>query len=822
MDGLERLAGTMRALGVTIFIAMGVAVGSTAVAQPCEQRWAADTFGIPGVGGLPSAAVMFDDGDGPALYVGGDFKAAGFEATGSIARWDGAAWSSVGDGLEGEVHALAVFDDGTGPALHAARTRFTADGQRIGGLARWDGRAWSALEGDIVGDHGPYISSLQVFDDGDGPALYVGGEFTRAGEAEALNIARWDGNEWSALRDGVGGFVRTMAVWEGGPRPVLVVGGKYVSTTGAGQRGLVTWDGADWGDLGSGIHAGRQVRALAVYDDGDGPALYAGGSFLEMDGQPAPYLARWDGATWSAVGDAADGQVVSLAVADTGDGPSLFVAGEFERVGSLPTGGMARWDGAAWHALGDSPDGFLNALAPLTIDGQTSVVACSVWLDAEDIQVSYIARWDGHRWRQMGSGLPQGTGGGRTATAHSIAAFDDGDGPALYASGEFQVIDGVRVSNIAKWDGRAWSALDSALGTGLGPASFRVAFDMLAFDDGSGPALYVGGDFRTAGGVETGPIARWDGRQWSAVGQEIERGGRVHALGVFDDGSGPALYAGGQFDLEGGEGGSDLARWDGQRWRPLSAGRRGPVHAIEVFDDGGGPDLYVAGGYQVVGEDVYMGIARWDGRDWSDVGGGLSGTRLEVRSLCVYHDPAGPALYAGGRFTWAGGVAAHGLAVWDGATWSATEAHTRTDDVHAMAVFDDTSGPALYVGGHFTDGQSIWSLARWDGLAWTRLGQGDIGVLDLASFDDGHGPALYAGGSFTVLDGVATSGVARYGCERACPPDLDADGALTVFDFLAFLNLFDAGDLSADFDGDGELTAFDFLAFQTAFDAGCH
>ncbi len=54
-----------------------------------------------------------------------------------------------------------------------------------------------------------------------------------------------------------------------------------------------------------------------------------------------------------------------------------------------------------------------------------------------------------------------------------------------------------------------------------------------------------------------------------------------------------------------------------------------------------------------------------------------------------------------------------------------------------------------------------------------------------------------------------------------CRADLDGDGELTLFDFLAFQNLFDAGDTAADFDGDGELTLFDFLAFQNAFDAGC-
>ncbi len=55
----------------------------------------------------------------------------------------------------------------------------------------------------------------------------------------------------------------------------------------------------------------------------------------------------------------------------------------------------------------------------------------------------------------------------------------------------------------------------------------------------------------------------------------------------------------------------------------------------------------------------------------------------------------------------------------------------------------------------------------------------------------------------------------------ACRADFDGDGELTIFDFLAFQNAFDAGDLSADFDGDGELTIFDFLAFQNEFDAGC-
>ncbi len=54
-----------------------------------------------------------------------------------------------------------------------------------------------------------------------------------------------------------------------------------------------------------------------------------------------------------------------------------------------------------------------------------------------------------------------------------------------------------------------------------------------------------------------------------------------------------------------------------------------------------------------------------------------------------------------------------------------------------------------------------------------------------------------------------------------CLPDIDGDCELTIFDFLAFQNLFSLGSAEADFDGDGSLTIFDFLAYQIAFAAGC-
>jgi hypothetical protein len=71
-----------------------------------------------------------------------------------------------------------------------------------------------------------------------------------------------------------------------------------------------------------------------------------------------------------------------------------------------------------------------------------------------------------------------------------------------------------------------------------------------------------------------------------------------------------------------------------------------------------------------------------------------------------------------------------------------------------------------------------------------------------------------------VLDGSGQF-IALLGEVAGCYADIDGDGSLTIFDFLAYQNAFDAGDLLADCDQDGSLTLFDFLCFQNAFDAGC-
>jgi hypothetical protein len=195
------------------------------------------------------ALTVVDDGTGPALYVGGYFTTAGGVPANKIAKWDGAQWSTLGSGMDGPivpgVFALTVFDDGTGPALCVGGRFTVAGGTPANSIAKWDGMQWSSLSSGVDWPFGPHVGTLAVFDDGTGTALYAGGRFTTAGGTPANNIAKWNGMQWSSLGSGT----------EEPPDPA--------------------------------------VGSLAVFHDGTGPALYAGGPFGRAGGVQVNSIAKW-------------------------------------------------------------------------------------------------------------------------------------------------------------------------------------------------------------------------------------------------------------------------------------------------------------------------------------------------------------------------------------------------------------------------------------------------------------------------------------------------------------------------------------------------
>jgi hypothetical protein len=166
----------------------------------CQPRWV-PTFGLQGgVDSDVSTFAVFDDrtGGGPALYVGGFISNAGGTPVNKIAKWDGFNWSALGSGVSNgqfstSVYSLCVFDDGSGPALFVGGTFGNAGAAVANDIAKWDGSTWSGLGSGMNGSPAHVVDALAVFDDGSGggPALFVGGIFSNVPDSGDSYIAKW-------------------------------------------------------------------------------------------------------------------------------------------------------------------------------------------------------------------------------------------------------------------------------------------------------------------------------------------------------------------------------------------------------------------------------------------------------------------------------------------------------------------------------------------------------------------------------------------------------------------------------------------------------
>ncbi len=342
------------------------------------------------------------------------------------------------------------------------------------------------------------------------------------------------------------------------------------------------------------------------------------------------------------------------------------------------------WDGFDANGV-DS----LGAVSAMTVYRGDLIVGGG-FEEAGGTYVAYIARWDGSQWHSMA--------GGMDAPVLALGVYRD----TLFAGGTFGSAGEVLANYIARWDGVNWRRVESGIADsqGQGERTSEV-HDMTVLGD----SLYVCGRFPGAEFLSSPNVIRWNGIEWSSVGNGLTRPlytgpGTVYAVEKF----GSNLVAAGRFNREGGgEVVPFVGVWDGIEWLPLGGGTSTYAYALAAQGD----NLYVGGQFTEAGGVPVNYVAKWFNGEWHPLGEGLNG---HVMSLTIHEGK----LIAGGRFTEAGGEPALNIALWNGVSWSPLG--SGIDDAFEASVDVLVShGGAIFVGGAFdlAGQETSHNIARW-------------------------------------------------------------------------------------------------------------
>jgi trimeric autotransporter adhesin len=423
---------------------------------------------------------------------------------------------------------------------------------------------------------------------------------------------------------------------------------------------LARWDGERW--IGLGDKLPSPPAAIAAI----GEDLYVAGEFESIGGKNIAGVAKWSGATgqWSAVGSGVGprepiGNETSPTASDIAVvSNTVYIAGEFTTVDGAEIYHAARFNGTSWSALGN---GFYNE--PIGRNGEVSTIDAlpdgRVLIGGKFTHFytnptgnAITAARGVALWNPQNNALESAGGLSADAVVNDILATDDG----FLVGGAFQTAGGVTVNGIAAWSASGWRAFGAGLGNGAVNAIAR-----------RGTIIMVGGSFGTIGGQAAHRIARWNGTAWTGLDTTNNNEDSVFGIGATSNGD---FYVAGDFDVLGGLDGNNIMRYSETqaRWRTVGEGLAdtslsGDITAMHVLADG---RVIVSGDFLSAGGVAVENLAIWDpiGREWAAWGSGADGPVNVFTKI-------GNDLYVGGAFNRIGGITASRIAIYDlvAGTW---------------------------------------------------------------------------------------------------------------------------------------------------------
>lgn len=159
-------------------------------------------------------------------------------------------------GLDGPISSAIVFEG----ELYIGGTFYTYNDQIINGIAKWEGNGWVALEDGInLQNFEVGVNQLIVIDN----KLYAGGYFTYKGDERINNIAYWDGEKWNSVGDGLPNAVTELVEYEGD----LIAYGAFQKEEENNKIDRISrWDGESWQPFDFRFPANENIVSLNSMD----------------------------------------------------------------------------------------------------------------------------------------------------------------------------------------------------------------------------------------------------------------------------------------------------------------------------------------------------------------------------------------------------------------------------------------------------------------------------------------------------------------------------------------------------------------------------
>ncbi len=309
----------------------------------------------------------------------------------------------------------------------------------VNNLARWDGNNWSAIslysDTIFIGiGYGKTITSMVLHNN----EIYL----TVSNDVSSIyGVFKFDVNTFQSSRIGYfNNSLNCLYFYE----DTLYLGGAFTQwkqfTASSWQTGsgVLKWMGSgnQWQQVGGGIAVGgfSEVNALCVHHN----KLYAAGIFETAGGTYCKNIACWNDTSWSAVGSGIgfSGQFDCILHALVSYKNKLYAGGDFYMSDGYFANGLGMWNDTAWSATG------VNATAVYAL----KVHGNKLYFGSDG---SSLGTWLWDRVTCYDDSVWLSTGTGPTGDVLALEVFNND----LYAGGVFETIDSITNAGfIARYD----------------------------------------------------------------------------------------------------------------------------------------------------------------------------------------------------------------------------------------------------------------------------------------------------------------------------------------------------------------------------------